>query len=196
MSVNKASNLFIILITLVGLTSCGIKTHQPLPDEFCLGPVCFGDDIWKDAVPFLDTFGKGFAREGKFPGYWYETEEGTHVHISRYHGENRPIDYIMVSELPSDADHYAPPKRPFGNLVTESGIGLGASHTQVIEQYGKPAQVFRGANLRMQPIPKSWRDRYGSQLLLIRYIWDDVTPWLEFYFFKEKVVAIVLSTST
>ncbi|MGE4553953.1 MAG: hypothetical protein AB7D57_12640, partial [Desulfovibrionaceae bacterium] len=70
---------------------------HPFPQ--CLGPVCL-QDIWADAEPFFERYGKGLADEGKFPVYLYTTAKGVQVKIERYHGENRPINLIAVSVYP------------------------------------------------------------------------------------------------
>lgn len=158
--------IVLALSCLLGVAWASGEYHGPHK----LGPVRFDLDIWADAGPFFEQYGKGVAYEDKFPRYYYVTENKEYVYIGRYHGENRPIDTIEVSSLPSDESAYGPPEKSFGALVTEDGVGLGSRYEDVIAAYGTPDRVRRVSEMTRKPVPDSWIREYGDALLFVEYL--------------------------
>jgi len=157
-----------------------------------------GEKLCKDAEPFFEKYGVGVADEGKFPAYWY-IENDVYVYIGRYHGENRPMDTIVVSKYPYYSEHALPPKQSFGPLVTESGIGIGSTYQEVVDAYGKPDDVYTDINSVSGPVlAKMWPvDR--KDVVIARYEnvigESDYGPWSLFFFEKDKLIAIELSNA-
>lgn len=215
----RASNIAVIFLLLAGLVSCGAKpagqgnqfaegygtgglpcqeiTYHILRGAYCLGPICLDRDIWADAEPFFYTHGKGFAREDKFPAYWYVTKDGIHVNISRYHGENKPIESIVVSKYPYYTEKFGLPEQPFGDLDTECGIRLGDSYEKVIDTYGPPHRIWRERKRVENYIPDQWKKLNDGTLFYIQYFSSpSCMPWSEIYFLQGKVIAIIVSTAS
>ena len=160
-----------------------------------LGPVHFDKGIWNDAEPFFKKYGKGKADEGKFPSYQYVTSLGVYVHIERYHGENKPINQIVISYLPYSTMGFEKPKIDFGPLVTEDGIGLGSSIQDVVDVYGQPDAVCGQGCIPKAYVPELWKQEYGEGLSSYLYHAVQDCLWSRFYFFNGEVVGMIVSTA-
>lgn len=189
----RSNVMFLFAVTcLFNVAMANDEYHGP----HTLGPVQFGLNIWTDAEPFFEKYGKGVAYEGKFPRYYYVTEKKEYVYISRYHGENRPIQTIEVSSLPTEESNYGSPKQPFGRLVTEDGIGLGSSYDDVLVIYGTPDRVRKVTEMDWKPVPNSWIGKYGGDLLFVEYLsGDDACDSAVFFVANNIVVSISVSVS-
>lgn len=193
----NASKIAILALVLIGLLACATKAYQGQRGPICLGPVCLDKDIWKEADPFFEKYGVGVERRGKFPAYWYK-DCGVFVYISRYHGENRPIDTIAVSKYPYYSNHALPPKQSFGPLVTETGLGLGTSYEEIVATYGKPNKVYVDHKALESEIPDEWTvDLKDVKVVLYESIFGelDYGTWSLFFFEKDKLIAIELSNA-
>lgn len=195
----NASKTAMLTLVLIGLFACTAKTHQGQRAPICVGPVCLDKDIWKDAEPFFKKYGVGVERKGKFPAYWYNNM-GTYVYIGRYHGENKPIDTIVVSKYPYYSKHALPPKQPFGPLTTEKGIGIGDSYTEVTNAYGPPDDVYTDLNSIKGELPEEmWDSLDLNKVVITRYENTfgeyDHGPWSLFIFEKDVLIAIELSNA-
>lgn len=187
----------LLALVLVCLSACAARTHQGQRGPRCLGPVCLDADIWKDAGPFFAKYGSGTEQTGKFPACWYE-ENGVSVDIGRYHGENRPINAIVVSRYPFHARLGLPPKQSFGPLVTERGIGLGATFQEVVETYGTPNQLSTNRDAVRREVPDDWPVDVAD-ITIARYetirAEDDYGSWSVFFFENNVLIAIELSNA-
>lgn len=195
----NVSRSIVLALVLVGLCACvAINSHQRGPN--CLGPVCIvqGESIWKDAGSFFEKYGVGVERRGKFPAYWYN-ENGTYVYIDRYHGENKPIDTIVVSKYPYYSEHSLPPKESFGPLTTKKGVGLGASYDQVVAAYGKPDHLYTYTEEVKGQVPETWHLVNPKDIIIVRYensFGEDFHgPWSLFFFENDVLIAIELSNA-
>jgi len=153
------------------------------------------ESIWKDAEPFFEKYGVGFADEGKFPAYWYE-DGGVFVYIRRYHGENKPINAIVISKYPYYSKHALPPAQSFGCLATEKGVELGAAYSEVLEIYGKPDDFYHDIETLESYVPEDWPINL-KDITIVRYENAfgeyDHGPWSLFFFEKGVLIGIELS---
>lgn len=186
--------LFFILMSFFPIKSMGKNSH-PFPS--CLGPVCFDENIWADAQPFFEKYGKGFADEGKFPVYWYLNKKHEYVQIKRYHGENRPIKSIVVSKYSFNNLVFPPsPKIPFPNFELVSGIKIGSPRSKVISTFGKPDILGSAKNkwfINLLPDSNEWSKLDKSTLSTVAYYKDKYfSQQLHFIFEHDKVICIKL----
>lgn len=191
----NASKTVILALVLVGLCACIAKHYQGQRGPRCLGPVCLGQDTWRDAESFFEKYGVGVERKNKFSAYWY-IEDGSYVYISRYHGENKPINTIVISKYPYYSKHALPPIQPFGSLATEKGIKLGASYSELVTAYGEPSDVYTDSATLKSEVPDTWPVNLND-IKIVRYENEfgehDHGPWSFFFFEKDVLIAIELS---
>ncbi|MBI9081880.1 MAG: hypothetical protein JEY79_19340 [Pseudodesulfovibrio sp.] len=195
---NVSKKIAIVALVLIGLWSCATKIYQGQRGPSCLGPVCLDADVWKDAEPFFQKYGVGFERDGKFPAYWYQ-DGSNYIYIGRYHGENRPINDIVVSKYPYYSTHAFPPKQSFGVLATEKGIELGVTYDQVVRTYGMPDQLYTDVETVKGKLSESWESVDSGKIRIARYetlyAEDDYGPWALFFFENDVLIAMELSNS-
>lgn len=190
----NVSRIAVLVLALAGLCACAAKNYQGQRGPICLGPVCLDRDTWKDAAPFFEEYGVGVEGGGKFPAYWYE-EKGSFIYIGRYHGENKPINTIVVSKYPYHSEEALPPNQPFGVLATEKGIRLGASYAQVVAAYGEPDKLYTHADGLEETIPETWTSVSSEDIIIARYANAPGKLWSLFYFEKDVLIAIELSNA-
>ncbi len=195
----NVSRVVIVALILIGLGACTTKKYQDQRGPKCLGPICLErSKQYIDAEPFFEKYGVGLERKGKFPAYWY-MDDGVFVYISRYHGENRPIEGIVVSKYPCYSKLALPPKQSFGSLVTEKGVELGATLEQVVGVYGQPNQLYTSAQGLKGQLPETWSSVNPKDITIARYentyAEDDYGPWSLFFFEKDVLIAMELSNA-
>lgn len=195
----SVSRTIVLTLVLTCLCACASKSYQDQRGPKCLGPVCmiWGESIWKDAEPFFEKYGVGFADEGKFPAYWY-VENGVYVYIGRHHGENKPIETIVISKHPYYSKHAFPPTQSFGPLATEKGIELGISYNETVAAYGQPDVIYTDSAILKSEVPDNWPVSL-KDIKIVRYenAFEeyDHDPWSLFFFENDVLIAIELSTT-
>lgn len=194
-SIYKLRIIVLLVLCALIFVPRGIMCAERYAGPMNLGPVHFDEDIWNDAAPFFKKYGKGKADEGKFSSYQYVTSLGVYVHIERYHGENKPINQIVISCLPYSTMGFEKPKIDFGDLVTEDGIGLGSNIHEVVHVYGQPDAVCRQGCIPEAYVPELWKQKYGELLSSYWYGAVQGCLWSRFYFYNGKVVGIIVSTA-
>ena len=187
----------IIFGLLVVGTFQGSVTAQPssYAGPSCMGEFCFNVrsmSMLMTEASFVKKYGSGH-RVGDAHCYKI-SEKNLYVLFTVYHGEQKQIMDIFVSDEPS-CPSTKPPKIPFKPLVTGEGLRIGDPYKKVIALYGKPAIEEKADGTKKVGIA------YQTQLntapfgdTRLRYLSAQDSPLgADIYLRKGKVSAILIS---
>jgi hypothetical protein len=108
----------------------------------CVAGFCFDVDsigeLMKESE-LVKKYGPGFQENKKFPLHCYELrDQGLFIRIRPYHGEDKQIMEVFVSDVPN-CPSSLPPTQPFPRATTGEGLAVGESVDKLLGLYGKPA---------------------------------------------------------
>jgi hypothetical protein len=95
----------------------------------------------------VKKYGPGYWEDKKFPLHCYDLrDQKLFVRIRPYHGEQKQIMEIFISDVPN-CKSSLPPTRPFPRATTGEGLAIGDPFDRALRLYGKPAIEAKPARL-------------------------------------------------
>ena len=130
-----------------------LSTDRARPAEETKGPRCIAQFCFDvESISMLTTeqelvgqYGKGYNENGKFAFYCYEVpEQNLFIRFRPYHGEQRQIVDVFLSDVPS-CPAVKKPRISFQPLTTSEGLKLGDPTEKVIFLYGKARSIDKAS---------------------------------------------------
>lgn len=178
-----------------GISGVALKHKAPL----CIGEFCFGKDLRHLLTEhdLVKRYGKGHTANGKFSAYCYKVaEQELFVRFRPYHGENRFIADIFVSDV-ANCPATKLPKVRFNQLTTAEGLRIGDSYEKVLSIYGEPDSVAAASGIEKTGL--NYKEALASTPFGDKYLvyWPDKEASLHahIYIRNGKVSAILISVS-
>lgn len=198
----RLSHFFIIVACLVFTTDCSTATTDSISNKYtgptCIGEFCFDVESISQLMTeaeLIQKFGKGYSKNGKFAFYCYEVpEQKLFVHFRPYHGEQRQIMDIFVSDV-SNCPSADKSKTLFKPFVTREGLKLGDAAQKVFTIYGKPNATREGTGIERIGIDDETAIKsapFGNTVLIYGGGHDGLVR-SEIYLRDETISAIFIS---
>lgn len=164
--------------------------------EFCFDAASIGE--LKTESDLTRRYGNGYSDRGKFAFYCYAASaQKVFVRFRPYHGEQRQITEVFVTDVPS-CPGASPPSVSFGTLATREGLKIGDPLGKVIRLYGKPRTKTKASGIEMidgSQAQESISTRFGDTVWTYATGCRDDLLHADIYLRNGKVSGILISVS-
>jgi hypothetical protein len=178
----------------------GVVTAKPssYTGPNCMGEFCFNVksmSMLMTETAFVQKYGSGHREGNHAVAHCYKvSEQKLYVRFRPYHGEQRQIIDIFVSDKPS-CPSAVPPKIPLKPLETEKGLRIGDPYKKVLALYGEPDIEEKADGI--EKTGPSYQEKLNSAPFgdtRLRYLpARDTLLSADIYLHKGKVSAILIS---
>ncbi len=196
--------LLVAFLSMVLSGACAQADGEHQADKYngprCIAEFCFDVDSIRQLMTeaeLIKRYGEGYSGWDKFSFYCYEVpEQRAFVRFRPYHGEQKQIVDVFVSDVPNCAAAKAS-ANIFKSLATAEGLRIGDAKEKVMKLYGKPLATTEASSVEKIGITHEEAVRsapFGDTVLKYGSLNDGLLH-AEIYLRKEKVSAMLISVS-